>query len=265
MCKAEYSALFVCKNMFDSHIHLDQYSESQIRHIIQTPKLAGVLAVATDLASSQRLLAFKQQFPRVYIAAGFHPEQPLPSSTEQSRLFEWIAKNHQELTACGEVGLPHYLKREQPNLDYQPYIVLLERFILLCKRYDLPINLHIVYDDTEIALELLAKHQIQKAHFHWFKASDKWLSELLKTSYFVSVNPDVLTNPKVQRVVECFPLERIMVETDGPWQHQGFAVESIAEQLEATIEYIAKIKQLTKPQVAKQIRKNSRRFYGLPI
>lgn len=251
--------------MFDTHIHLAQYSEPEIRHIIQNPKLAGVLAVATDLASSQRLLALKQQFPRIHIAAGFHPEQPLPSSTEQRQLFEWIAKNHQELTACGEVGLPYYLKREQPNLDYQPYIELLERFIVLCKRYDLPINLHIVYDDTEIALELLAKYQIQKAHFHWFKASDKWLGELLKTPYFVSVNPDVLTNPKVQRVVECFPLERIMVETDGPWQHQGFAVESIVDQLDATLEYIAKIKQLTKLQVAKQIRENSRRFYRLPI
>ena len=105
--------------MFDSHIHLDQYSESQIRHIIQNPKLAGVLAVATDLASSQRLLALKQQFPHIHIAAGFHPEQPLPSPTEQRQLFEWIAKNHQDLTACGEVGLPYYLKREQPNLDYQ--------------------------------------------------------------------------------------------------------------------------------------------------
>lgn len=136
---------------------------------------------------------------------------------------------------------------------------------MLCKRYDLPINLHIVYEDTEIALKLLAKYQIQKAHFHWFKASDKWLGELLKTPYFVSVNPDVLTNPKVQRVVECFPLERIMVETDGPWQHQGFAVESIVDQLDATLEYIAKIKQLTKLQVAKQIRENSRRFYRLPI
>lgn len=251
--------------MFDSHIHLGQYSESQIHRIIQNPKLEGFLAVATDLASSQHLLALKRQFPHIHIAAGFHPEQTLPSLTEQTQLFEWIAKNHQDLTACGEVGLPHYLKREQPSLDYQPYIELLERFIVLCKRYDLPINLHIVYEDTEIALKLLAKHQIQKAHFHWFKASDKWLSELLKTPYFVSVNPDVLTNLKVQRVVECFPLERIMIESDGPWQHQDFAVENVVEQLEATIEYIAKIKQLTKPQVAKQIRENSCSFYGLPI
>ncbi|VTU06789.1 Mg-dependent deoxyribonuclease [Actinobacillus indolicus] len=249
--------------MFDSHIHLDQYSEPQIRHIIQNPKLVGVLAVATDLASSQRLLALKQQFQHIHIAAGFHPEQLLPSSTEQKQLFEWIAKNHQDLTACGEVGLPHYLKREQPNLDYQPYIVLLEQFILLCKRYDLPINLHIVYDDTEIALELLAKHHIQKAHFHWFKASDKWLNELLKTSYFVSVNPDVLTNPKVQRVVESFPLERIMVETDGPWQHQHFLPIHITEQLSATIQKIASLKQMSYDFVSRQIYLNSISFYSI--
>ncbi|WP_373820344.1 TatD family hydrolase [Glaesserella sp.] len=247
--------------MFDTHIHLDQYSESQIRHIIQNPKLAGVLAVATDLSSNQRLLALKRQFPHIHIAAGFHPEQQLPSPTEQRQLFEWIAKNHQDLTACGEVGLPYYLKREQPNLDYQPYIELLERFIVLCKRYDLPINLHIVYDDTEIALKLLAKHQIQKAHFHWFKASDKWLGELLKTPYFVSVNPDVLTNPKVQRVVECFPLERIMIETDGPWRHEGFDVTDISGQLKAVIRKIAEIKGVALTAVSGQIERNTAYFY----
>lgn len=247
--------------LFDTHIHLDQFSDQEIADILQQPDLVGVLAVATDLASCERLLALKEQYSNLYIAAGFHPEQALPSENEIEKLFDFIAKNHKNLTACGEVGLPHYLKRENPELDYQPYIDLLERFIVASKRYNLPLNLHIVYEDTEIALELLAKHQIQQAHFHWFKASDETLEKLLLTPYFVSLTPDILTNPKTQKVAQQFPLSRLLVETDAPWQHEGFEPVEIDQQLSAVIKKLAEIKQLPEIAVAEQIKQNTQSFY----
>lgn len=247
--------------LFDSHIHLDQFSDQEIARILQQPDLNGVLAVATNLASCERLLSLKKQYVNLSIAAGFHPEQPLPSKTEITQLFEFIAKNHKNLTACGEVGLPHYLKRENPALDYQPYIDLLERFIVASKRYNLPLNLHIVYEDTEIALELLAKYQIQTAHFHWFKASDETLEKLLSTPYFVSLTPDILTNPKTQKVALAFPLERLLIETDAPWQHEGFKPVEVTQQLVAVIKKLAEIKQLPETTVIEQIRQNTQSFY----
>lgn len=247
--------------IFDSHIHLDQFSDTEIHTILQSPGLNGVLAVATNLASAERLLKLKRQFPKVHIAAGFHPEQPLPSQTEQNALFDWIAKNHVLLTACGEVGLPHYLKRENPSLDYAPYIDLLERFIVISKRYDLPLNLHIVYDDTQIALDLLTKHSIQKAHFHWFKASDEILEKLLAAPYVVSLTPDILHNPKTQKVAQRFPLERLLIETDAPWQHDGFEPTDIVGQLDLVVERIAKIKGVPAISVIHQLRQNFHSFY----
>ncbi|QLB15143.1 deoxyribonuclease [Mannheimia granulomatis] len=242
--------------LYDSHIHLDQFSDDEIRSILQTPQLDSLLAVATDLASCKRLLTLKEQFPKLHIAAGFHPEQPLPSETEQAELFYWIAKNHTKLTALGEVGLPHYLKRENPKLDYTPYITLLEHFILFSKRYNLPINLHIVYEDTDIALELLSKHNINKAQFHWFKASDEMLEKLLNTPYFVSLTPDILHNPKTQRVAEYFPLERLLIETDAPWQYKGFNRVDIVEQLLAVVKKIAEIKSMPVEKIETQLYNN---------
>lgn len=249
--------------MIDAHIHLDQFSDEQIAEIFSQATLQGVIAVATDLASCKRLLSLKQRFPKIHCCAGFHPEQPLPSETELAEFFEWIAKNHHELTACGEVGLPHYLKRENPNLDYQPYIDLLERFIAVSKRYDLPINLHIVYDDALIALDLLAKYQIRKAHFHWFKASPDVLQKVLATNYFVSVTPDILWNEKTQKVVEIFPLERLMIETDAPWQHDSFETTDIVGQLSAVIQKIAESKSLLPSFVAQQVQRNALSFYSI--
>lgn len=249
--------------MIDAHIHLDQFSDEQIAEILSQETLQGVIAVATDLASCQRLLALKKRFPKMHCCAGFHPEQPLPSEAELSALFDWIAKNHYELTACGEVGLPHYLKRENPNLDYQPYIDLLERFIAVSKRYDLPINLHIVYDDALIALDLLTKYQIKNAHFHWFKASPKVLQKMLATNYFVSVTPDILWNEKTQNLAQLFPLDRLMIETDAPWQHQGFDTCDIVGQLSAVIEKIGELKSLPVELVAQRTHQNTLNFYSV--
>ncbi|OOH88958.1 deoxyribonuclease [Pasteurellaceae bacterium 15-036681] len=247
--------------MFDTHIHLEQYSDQEIAQIISNPNIVGVVAVSTNFQSLLRLEQLQQQFPKIHICAGFHPEQPLPSQAEKAQLFDWIAKNHTKLTAIGEVGLPHYLKRETPNLDYQPYIDLLEEFMFISKRFDLPLNLHIVYDDTQIALDLLTKHQIKKAHFHWFKASDEMLQKVLATNYLVSITPDILVNFKTQRVAELFPLERIMIETDGPWQHEGFDICDIEGQLNAVINKIAEIKQLSAEKVSSQIKQNTQKFY----
>ncbi|MGX2957184.1 TatD family hydrolase [Ursidibacter arcticus] len=249
--------------MFDGHIHLDQFSDEHITQICSNPNLQGFIAVATNLESSQRLLSLKKYFPHIYCCAGFHPEQELPTENEQNRLFDWIAKNHQYLTACGEVGLPYYRKQEQPSLNYQPYIDLFEQFIQLSKRYDLPLNLHIVYDDTDIALSLLSKYQVKKAHFHWFKASDEMLNELLHTPYYVSVTPDILYNPKTQKVVKQFPLSRLMIETDAPWRHQGFEPIEIEKQLRAVIEQIARLKNLSIFSVINQTRYNLMDFYSL--
>lgn len=249
--------------MFDTHIHLDQFSDSEIAEILAPPDLQGVVAVATDLVSSQRLLNLKSTFPKIYCCAGFHPEQTLPSQTEIDQLFAFLEKHRSHLIACGEVGLPHYLKRENPNLDYQPYIALLERFIQFCKGADLPINLHIVYDDALIALDLLTKYQIKKAHFHWFKASADVVQKVLETDYVVSLTPDILWNEKTQYIGRTFPLERLLIETDAPWQHDGFATTNIVGQLSTVIEKVAKMKEISAPVVARQLEWNSRSFYRI--
>ncbi|QGM80952.1 TatD family hydrolase [Otariodibacter oris] len=247
--------------MFDSHIHLDQFTDEQIETIFSNANLSGVIAVATDLASTQRLSHLKQKFPKIQFCAGFHPEQTLPTLEEKLQLFDWIESHQTDLIAIGEVGLPHYLKQERSDINYKEYIDLLEQFIQLSQKYGLPIVLHIVYDDTEIALALLKKYQIKKAHFHWYKASDEMIQQLLQTPYMVSCTPDILWNQKTRKIVQKFPLERIMVETDGPWQHEGFETTDIESQLMAVISEIAKIKNLSQENVFQRVMQNIREFY----
>ena len=161
------------------------------------------------------------------------------------------------------MGLPHYSKRENANLDYAPYIELLERFIVIAKKWDLPLNLHIVHNDVDIALELLEKHNIQHAHFHWFKTDEKSFHKFLSTPYFASLTPDILWNPKTQYVAQHLLLNRLMIETDSPWPHEGFESAVISEQLFVVVKKVAELKSLPLHYVQEQMLLNTQQFYRL--
>lgn len=249
---------------FDAHIHFDKLSKTVQNETLQDKQIAGLLAVAMDLSSCQQLLKLQKNAPhKVYIAAGFHPEQSLPNDKEQTQLFDWLAKHQQNLTAIGEIGLPHYLKRENPALNYQPYLALLEHFILFAKRSNLPLNLHIVHNDVQLALGLLQKYQIEKAHFHWFKTDNDTLNAFLATPYYASLTPDILWNPKTQKIAKKLPLERLMIETDSPWQHEGLEKASISTQLNAIVKKLAQLKGISEEKVATIMLENSLDFYRI--
>lgn len=247
--------------MYDAHIHMDKYSESNQQHILQNEVIDGLIAVAMDYQGSQKLLDLSQH-KQVNIALGFHPEQAI-DYIEIEGILSLIDNHHHQLTAIGEVGLPQYLKREQPDLNVQPYIEVLEQFMIKAKQYHLPIVLHAVYDDALLTLDLLDKHAIEKAHFHWFKANDDIIDRLLATDYMVSVTPDILWNQKTRKVVSSFPLNRLMIETDGPWRHDGFEPQHIHAQLSAIIEEIGHIKSIDNIIVNHIIKENTIRFYNL--
>ena len=250
--------------LFDSHLHLDQLSDENIQKTLGDSKITGMLAVSTNLKSAKKLLNLKQIYPgKLYIAVGFHPEQPLLNLEEQEELFQWIDEHHSSISAIGEVGLPYYSKRENLNLDYTPYIELLERFILIAKKWDLPLNLHIVHNDVDIALELLQKHNIQRAHFHWFKTDEKSFQKFLSTPYFASLTPDILWNPKTQYVAQHLSLNRLMIETDSPWPHEGLESAVTSEQLFAVVKKVAELRSLPLHYVQEQMLLNTQQFYRL--
>ncbi|KXH87531.1 TatD family hydrolase [Sporosarcina sp. HYO08] len=253
------------KKIIDAHIHLDQYEERDVRTIIKgDPSVEALIAVSTDLTSCQATKEIAACYEQVFPAYGFHPEQPLPHEKELSELIHWMDRHQDEMIAVGEVGLPYYLRREY-GLSLGPYMELLEELIVKSKSWQKPLVLHAVYEDAAVVCDLLEKHSIAKAHFHWFKGDEKTIDRMMQNGYYISITPDVLYENEIRELVKKSPLEQMMVETDGPWPFEGpfTGRQTHPSMMHKSIEEIAKLKGRAKTDIYSIVRKNTIDFYQL--
>lgn len=216
--------------MIDAHIHLEQYESAVSEQMLSEMSSTGIealIAVSMNLDSCLRTQKLAVTYPGVVCPAyGFHPEQALPQEAELSALLEWIERQAQEdFIAVGEIGLPYYSRAEALErgeaFDMAPYIQLLDQLLELAARLDKPVVLHAVYEDALIVCDLLEKHGIQRAHFHWFKGPEEAIARMINNGFYISFTPDILYEPEIQELARRYPPELVMAETDGPWPFEG--------------------------------------------
>lgn len=260
--------IFMYDSIIDAHIHLDLYEKDHQQLILQDLQkynVEALISVSQNLVSAQENLAFSKQNSKVKPAFGFHPEQLIPDKSEMLKLQYFIEENHDHMIAVGEVGLPYYLKQENPSILIQPYLDILESFIKQAARLDKPIILHAIYEDAPIVCDLLEKYSIRKAHFHWFKGDKITIEHMVKSNYFISITPDILYEIEIQQLVKKYPLRLIMVETDGPWEFDGLFKGRLThpKMIHKIVQKIALIKKLDIKRVYETLYENTQWFYNL--
>ncbi|GHI00306.1 TatD family hydrolase [Neobacillus kokaensis] len=254
--------------MIDAHIHLDQYKDKEVELILENSNwLEALLTVSTNLESCKRNLQLSKKYQLIKAAFGFHPEQCPPAEEEFCKLMQWMGQHQSEMAAVGEVGLPYYLrmsKKVSPSQNDQ-FVEYLETFITKAKKWDKPIILHAVYDDAPIVCDLLEKYSVSKAHFHWFKGDENTISRMIENGYYISVTPEIVYKEKIQKLVQRYPLEQIMIETDGPWPFEGPFTGKMThpKMMMESISMLAKIKTLSEIKVAERVLANTKRFYRI--
>ena len=172
------------------------------------------------------------------------------------------------MAAVGEVGLPYYSRLEAAErgetLDEAGYVRLLERFVIFAARHDLPIVLHAVYEDADTACDLLERHGIRRAHFHWFKGSPATVERMITNGYFVSFTPDLLYEEEIRELACRYPDTLVMSETDGPWPFEGpFAGRGTHPSMTADICHEwAQLRGIEESAARTLLLDNARRFYA---
>lgn len=258
-------------SLIDTHIHLASPRYTDLPGLVvraQRAGIAGVVAAAVDEASSQQILSMCDAFPAfVYGGLGVHPERPVPDD-EVERVIALIRRTRPRLTAIAEVGLPWYTVRERP--DRARLIAAgeprLQRFLGLARELDLAVVLHAPHEAAAPALALLRAERIERAVFHWHKASPEVTRAIVDEGYYISVTPETCYRQRDQELADAVPLKNLVIETDGPWPYGGEFEGRPTEPtfLGRIVEALATIKGMAREDVGDIVTQNARRLFRLP-
>ena len=150
-------------------------------------------------------------------ACGVHPWAAHERLPQQLRALRQ-ALDDGGITALGEIGLDRAVAREtfpqqQHALDQQHS---------LAESHGLPVLLHIVRAHGR-ALELLGQHPGVTGVVHGFSGAAEVAQAYLRCGLFISFG-GMLLNPrarKARQAAQAVPIDRILIETDGPSPTMG--------------------------------------------
>ena len=203
--------------IFDTHAHYDDKKfDADRREVLAAMPAKGVSLIVDpgcDGESSRAACALAQEFPFVYAAVGWHPEEWQSWIGESMALLRSLCAQP-KVVAIGEIGLDYYWDTEHKALQKEMF----ERQLSLAIERKLPVIVH----DREAhgdCLEIVMNYPEARGVFHGFSGSADMAKELIRRGWYLGFDGPVTykSNKKAAEVLAVTPLERILVETDSPY------------------------------------------------
>ena len=201
--------------MIDSHAHLMMLKEpaSAVITRAKAAGLTGIVNVAVDLESAKQSQSVAKEFQAVYATIGIHPLYAEKFHQLQA-LIDFAKTAPDDFVAVGEAGLDYKYGKE--NRDDQ--LKVLEGQYQLAQNLDKSIILHNRMADADI-IEMMNAFPDVPAVVHCFASDWAFINAIHHDNFCISFNGmiTIRLNAKIQEVIQRFPLERMMLETDCPY------------------------------------------------
>lgn len=252
--------------MIDTHIHLDEEAYAPDREeVIARQRESGVEAMivpGVNAASIEGIFAVAHNHPEYcYPALGFHPQDVKADWQEQWTIIEQAIRAHkEEIVAIGEIGFDYYwdttFKDEQREV--------FQRQLNLAEELNLPVMIH-SREATEDTLNVLKTAHVRGV-IHCFNGSKEVAQQYLQMGFYLGIG-GVLTfkNCKLSETLEVVPLDRIVLETDGPYlaptPHRGERNES--RLMIHVAERLAQVYNCSVEQIIETTSRNARQLFAI--
>ncbi len=263
--------------MIDTHCHIDDPQYQPLAEYLRAQYEGGVEAIivpATTAASSKEVLELCSiSSPSgggwegaLYAALGLHPEEvglDYASQLDDIESYSAAVIQRSGLTveggptaqrspikAIGEIGLDYHFSTQFKTEQQSAF----RRQLGWAKQWDLPVIIH-SRDATEDCLRILREEDIHWGVMHCFSGSHETAEQVLKQGLYLGIG-GVITfkNCKLREALVGIPLERLVLETDGPYMapvpHRGernesrwmhYVMEVLAEVYQCPIERIDEV------------------------
>ncbi|HJG87807.1 TatD family hydrolase [Pseudoflavonifractor capillosus] len=253
---------------FDTHAHYyDRAFDADRDDVLAALPAAGVdlaLCPGCDLESSRQSVALAEQYPHLYAAVGFHPENLEGARLSDLAEIEAMAA-HPRVKAIGEIGLDYYWEKDPDRRRIQRDFFSAQ--LSLAEQLDLPAIVH----DREAhrdSLDMVRAHPNARGVFHCYSGGVEDAKTLVIMGWMVSFT-GVITFKNARRaleVIQWLPMDRIMIETDAPYMapepYRGRRNDS--RYVFRMAEAIAQVKGLTAEEVGRITTENGKRFFNIP-
>lgn len=202
----------------DAHCHLgSRQFDGDRKEMIERMLEAGVSKAIIICCSRHDLLEgvkLRQQHPGFKLAVSIHP-QDLEDDYREERLEELervIDEYHPDM--IGETGLDYYSHPHTRQQQRHFFISQLE----LARRYDLAVDVHSRKASAD-TLEILKNHKV-RGIIHSYSGSIEMARLFMKEGYYLSFGASLLFPGarKPAEVISQIPLDRLLLETDAPYQ-----------------------------------------------
>ena len=253
---------------FDTHAHYyDRAFDADRDDVLAALPAAGVdlaLCPGCDLESSRQSVALAEQYPHLYAAVGFHPENLEGARLSDLAEIEAMAA-HPRVKAIGEIGLDYYWEKDPDRRRIQRDFFSAQ--LSLAEQLDLPAIVH----DREAhrdSLEMVRAHPNARGVFHCYSGGVEDAKTLVIMGWMVSFTGVITFKNarRAQEVTQWLPMDRIMIETDAPYMapepYRGRRNDS--RYVFRMAEAIAQVKGLTAEEVGRITTENGKRFFNIP-
>ncbi len=252
--------------LYDVHTHTNMDPMiRQLDTIVSICKDKNIIwnAVGTNYEDSVIAINQAKQYPdQIYATVGIHPDN-CKDLNDIQKLEDLYLKNKDVVVAWGECGLDYHYE----NFDKEKQILFFKKQLEIVNKYNLPVCIHVRAAEEDCFKILKMVKNPNKVWIHCFAMGTDWAKKYIDAGYMLSI-PGIVTFKNAKALNEALtviPLDRMMVETDGPWlapvPHRGktnypYYVQYVAED-------IANKLQMSKEEVIKKLTANAVNFFSL--
>jgi TatD DNase family protein len=245
----------------DTHTHLDFFNDKVYEAIKEINKFK-ILTIASsmDIESYIKNKEYSKDSKYIKATFGIHPCKAAEFKGNLEELIPYIETSQ----LIGEIGLDFFWVEDKSTYEAQRRIF---NFILKesIKRNKV-ITIHTKGAEEEI-YNILRKYDYNNVIIHWFSGDVKTLEKFIDLGCYFTISVDVGYSKLTEEIVEKVPLDRLLVETDGPtaleWVNGSWGNPSVIIDV---IKTVAEIKKITTYGLIKKIEENfSRLISGISL
>jgi TatD DNase family protein len=259
--------------MVDTHCHLnfDSYNEDREAVIERAARLgvSRIIIPAVDMESCEEAMALAEQHEGIFAAIGVHPNSTADFETAMiARLRDW--SKGKGVVSIGEIGLDYYWDKSPKAKQFEAF----EAQLALAAELELPVIIHNREADEDVMAILEswvttvpATMKARLGVLHSFSAPMAVAERALALGFYLGFTGPITFKKAddLRNVAQYVPLERLLVETDGPFltpePYRG--KRNSPEYIPYIVDRLAALHSLSSEELAKITTENAVRLFGI--